>query len=318
MNEQVVRYRFEGFVFWGVHREGRVLPLGHWPSTRAFFLEGGPQAVREAQDSEALPLEELDLLSPVTAPCRVVALGANYRSHRQEVGLAPDGATFNMFFRKSDASLTGPTGVIRRPGHVQLLDYEVEIGLVMKSPLPPDTTLTPEQLPDFVGALVATNDVSARDIQLPQTNFYKGKSYRTFCPVGPFLVLVGAEELSRLKDLRLCLRVNGELRQEALASDMIFGPVESLSELSQFEDFDVGDLLLTGTPAGVGLRPPGQVLQRLAGLLSPELRWRKFVEAQGKNERYLKAGDRVTLRIATDDGILDLGTQEHLVEDAAE
>ena len=94
-----------------------------------------------------------------------------------------------MLFRKASASITGPYDAIVRPPHVRLLDYEIELGLVIGAPIAAPVTVEAATLDRWIGALVVANDVSARDVQLPQTQFYKGKSYRTFCPVGPYLVV---------------------------------------------------------------------------------------------------------------------------------
>src|SRR6185312_10809660 len=179
-----------------------------------------------------------------------------------ESGMDPDRA-FNMLFTKSTASLTGPDDDIVRPADVRLLDYEVELGIVLGRPIPGPVTVTEENLADYVGAFVLADDVSARDVQLPQGQWYKGKSYRTFCPVGPYLCVPGRDEVARWRELRLTLTVNGEMRQDGLAADMVFGPAATLTELSGLEHLDVGDLLLTGTPGGVALQPPPAVVQRL-------------------------------------------------------
>ena len=128
-----------------------------------------------------------------------------------------------------------------------ILDYEVEIGLVIGRELPVGTTITESDLPDYVAGLVVTNDVSARDVQLPKTQFYESKSYPTFTPVGPALVLLDADELKRFGDLRLRLRVNGELRQDmVVAATCSTRPLRALQELTRFQRLDVGDLVLTG------------------------------------------------------------------------
>ena len=98
------------------------------------------------------------------------------------------------FFRKASASISGPFDDIVKPGHVEFLDYEVEIGLVIGQDIPVGTTISEANLSDYIAGLVVTNDVSARDIQLPQTQFYEAKSYPTFTPVGPALVLLDADE----------------------------------------------------------------------------------------------------------------------------
>src|SRR6201999_1988778 len=113
-------------------------------------------------------------------------------------------------------SINGPFDDIIKPAHVRLLDYEVEIGLVIGRESTVGTTVSEDDLSEFIAGLVVTNDVSARDIQLPQTQFYEAKSYPTFTPVGPELVLLDAAELKRFGDLRLRLSVSGVERQNAL------------------------------------------------------------------------------------------------------
>ena len=168
-----------------------------------------PEAiVTAAASTGTVPVDGLALVSPVTAPCRVVAQMTNYASHVTDSGMNPDTIPLT-FFRKSSGSISGPTDDIIRPAHVRLLDYEVEIGLVIGRELPVGTTVTEDNLAEYVVGLVVTDDVSARDVQLPQTQFYEAKSYPTFTPVGPALVLLTADELKRFPDLRLRLSVNG-------------------------------------------------------------------------------------------------------------
>ena len=119
--------------------------------------------------------------------------------------------------------------------------------------------------------------MSARDVQLPKTQFYEAKSYPTFTPVGPALVLLDADELQRFGDLRLQLRVNGELRQNAIvAGDMIYRPLRALQELTRFQRMDVGDLLLTGTPVGTALSAPPKPIEIIGSLLPPAVKWKAF------------------------------------------
>ena len=133
--------------------------------------------------------ELCNLVSPLTRPCRVVAQMTNFVSHVKDAGMDPASVPLT-FFRKASASITGPFDEIVKPEHVKLLDYEVEIGLVIGRAIPVDTTISETNLGEFIAGLVVTNDVSARDIQLPQTQFYEAKSYPTFTPVGPELVLL--------------------------------------------------------------------------------------------------------------------------------
>ncbi len=122
-----------------------------------------------------VPIDELSLLSPVTAPCRVVAQMTNFASHARDAGMDPRRVPLT-FFRKSSGSISGPAQDIVRPAHVRLLDYEVEIGLVIGRTIPVGTQVTHDDLAEYVAGLVVANDVSARDLQLPKTQFYESKS----------------------------------------------------------------------------------------------------------------------------------------------
>ncbi|WP_418002343.1 fumarylacetoacetate hydrolase family protein [Mycobacterium sp. PDNC021] len=266
-----------------------------------------------ASDTSTVPVDSLDLLSPVTAPCRVVAQMTNFASHVRDAGMEPASIPLT-FFRKSSASITGPVDTIVKPSHVRFLDYEVEIGLVIGTDIPVGSTIDESNLSDYVAGLVVTNDVSARDIQLPQTQFYEAKSYPSFTPVGPALVLLTAAELKRFGDLRLQLRVNGQLRQDMLvAGDMIHSPLQALQSLTRFQDLSAGDLILTGTPVGTALSAPPKPIQLIASLLPPAVKWKAFFKSQAKNPKYLHDGDVVEATVATDDGAIDLGAQHNTV-----
>ncbi len=253
--------------------------------------------------------DSLKLISPITRPCRVVAQMTNYESHVKDAGMDP-ATVLLTFFRKASASITGPVDDIIKPRHVGLLDYEVEIGLVIGREIPVGTEISDANLAEFIAGLVVTNDVSARDIQLPQTQFYEAKSYPTFTPVGPELVLLDADELNRFGDLRLRLRVNGSERQNALVEgDMLYRPLQALQSLTQFQELAPGDLILTGTPVGTALSAPPKAVQLISNLLPPAVKWKAFFKSQANNPKYLKHGDVVEASVATDDGAIDLGTQ---------
>jgi 2-keto-4-pentenoate hydratase/2-oxohepta-3-ene-1,7-dioic acid hydratase in catechol pathway len=270
------------------------------------------QAVAAATPQQAVPAKSLDLLSPVTAPARVVAQMVNYRSHARDSGMDP-GKVPAAFFRKASHSLTGPTGDILRPDGVGFLDYEVELGLVIGADLPVGTTVTDASLARYVAALVIANDVSARQIQLTKTQFYESKSYPTFTPVGPWLTLVDAADLANLDSLRLTLSVNGQVRQDSTVADMIVTPAQALTALSRFQPLSPGDLLLTGTPGGTALTAPAKPMAMLAGLLPPATRWRLFFGREARNPRYLRDGDVITAAITSSSGRLNLGTQHNTV-----
>jgi 2-keto-4-pentenoate hydratase/2-oxohepta-3-ene-1,7-dioic acid hydratase in catechol pathway len=276
-----------------------------------------PEKLHSASSSKTTVDETtLDLLSPVTAPCRVVAQMTNYASHVKDAGFNPETIPLT-FFRKTSGSISGPFDDILRPSHVRCLDYEAEIGLVIGRELPVGTQVTEENWTTFVAGLVVTNDVSARDVQLPKTQFYESKSYPTFTPVGPALVLLDDDELKRFGDLRLRLWVNGELRQNAAVDgDMLYSPRQALQALSRFQRLDPGDLLLTGTPAGTALSAPPKPVEFIAAFLPPALKWKIFFQRQAQNPKYLNHGDVVEVAVGTDDGAIDLGRQHTAVRSA--
>ena len=267
-----------------------------------------------ANSTDTVPVDSLELVSPITTPCRVVAQATNYASHVKDVGRDP-AKTPLTFFRKASGSVCGPFDDIVKPPHVQLLDYELEIGLLIGRELPVGTEVTEANLAEFVHGLLVTNDVSARDVQLTKAQFYESKSYPTFTPVGPMLVLLNADELKRFGDLRLRLRVNGEVRQDMIVGgDMIYPPVEALRALTQFQRLDAGDLVLTGTPVGTALSAPPKPIEIIGSLLPPAVKWKAFFSRQSKNPKYLRDGDVVEATVATDDGAIDLGGQRNSVK----
>ena len=266
-----------------------------------------------ANGADTVDVAGLELRSPVTTPCRVVAQMTNFASHVRDAGMDPKTIPLT-FFRKSSASISGPFDPVRKPAHVRFLDYEVEIGLVIGQDMPVGTTVSADNLGDYVAGLVVTNDVSARDIQLPQTQFYEAKSYPTFTPVGPALVLIEPGELARFGDLRLTLSVNGDERQNArVAGDMLYRPLEALQSLSRFQDLAAGDLILTGTPVGTALSAPPKPIEIIGSLLPPAVKWKAFFKRQAANPKYLHDGDVIEASVHTDDGAIDLGTQRMTV-----
>ena len=299
---------------WWVQTPSGAAKVDTFATTTAELLADRAAIDAAAHNGTTVPVDSLDLVSPVTAPCRVVAQMTNFISHVTDAGMDPKTIPLT-FFRKASASISGPFDDIVKPAHVKFLDYEVEIGLVIGRDIPVGTEITEANLSDYVAGLVVTNDVSARDIQLPQTQFYEAKSYPTFTPVGPALVLLDADELKRFGDLRLQLRVSGEVRQNMVVDgDMIYPPLQALQSLTRFQNLTAGDLIMTGTPVGTALSAPPKAIQMISNLLPPEVKWKAFFKQQARNERYLQHGDVVEVSVATDDGAIDLGTQRTTVK----
>ena len=297
---------------WYVATPDGAVKIATKAGTTAQLLHDREAISAAAVSSDTVPVDSLALVSPVTAPCRVVAQMTNFASHAKDAGLNPDTVPLT-FFRKSSGSISGPFDEVVKPAHVRLLDYEVEIGLVIGREMPVGTEITEDNLADYVAGMVVTDDVSARDVQLSKTQFYESKSYPTFTPVGPALVLLDADELKRFTDLRLTLSVNGEVRQDSTVADMIYQPVQALRALTRFQRLDPGDLLLTGTPVGTALSAPPKPVEFIAAFLPAATKWRLFFQAQAKNRKYLQDGDVIEAGVATDDGVIDLGTQRTVV-----
>jgi len=294
--------------------QGRnVLPIpGSFPSTGDFIRANSPASLADLR-RDTLPLSQVKLLSPVTRDQQFICLGANYRQHMIESGMDPDAKKFNMMFTKAPSCIVAADSELIRPRHVRFLDYEVELGLVLKRDITGPVMVTEANLLDFVAGLVIVNDYSARDIQIPQMQFYKGKSYRTFGPVGPHLCLLEKPDLAKIGDLRLRLTVNGSVRQEDSTANMVYGPAETLTELSAIQDLNAGDLIATGTPAGCALSIPSPAKQRLMALVPDRVKWKLFLKVQAKRKQYLRPGDVVEARIRSADGTLDLGAQRNVV-----
>lgn len=234
----------------------------------------------------------------------------NYRSHVEESGLQLSDFPFNTIFTKAPSSITSADAAVTRPAHVQLLDYEIELGLVLRRDLPAGTVVREDDLGQWLAGVTIVNDLSARDVQLPEGQFYKGKSYRGFGPVGPGLVLLAPDEWRRWPELRMRLAVNGQRRQDAYCREMIHTPADTLTELAAMHDVHAGDLIATGTPAGCAARAPGRLAMFvLRHLVSDAFKWRLFIRQATSNPAYLRPGDRLHLSIRTDDGAIDLGEQ---------
>ncbi|UCH28889.1 MAG: fumarylacetoacetate hydrolase family protein [Myxococcales bacterium] len=310
-----IRYRHAGENRWGVVEQATVKPIaGEFATTRDFMLQGAERVrAGDGVGNSGPPLAEVEVLCPITEDRQFLCQAINYRTHMLESGLNPDASPFNIFFRKASSCLAPADTEIVKPAHVEFLDYEVEIGLVFSREVSEPTEVRADNLHDYVGALVLLNDVSARDVQLPEMQFYKGKSYRTFGPAGPYLTLVTREDLARFDSLRLELSVNGETRQDSLASDMVHKPAATLTELSSFQNWEAGDILATGTPGGCALQAPPKPIMMLAQIMSPKRRQKLIRSAARKNARRLQAGDLVETSVRTDDGEIDLGKQRNRV-----
>jgi len=231
-----------------------------------------------ALDATKLPAVEGSprIGSPLGAIREIVAIGLNYRDHATESGLPIP--TEPVVFSKSTSSVSGPDDdIVMPPGSVST-DWEVELGIVIGSAA---SRVSDDEAWSRIAGYCMVNDVSERDWQLNKGGQWgKGKSFDTYTPVGPWFV--SADEVGRANTLELSLKVNGEQRQLGNTEDMIFPVNRIVSYVSHFMTLRPGDLIITGTPAGVGL-----------GMKPP---------------RFLKDGDRIDMSIT------GLGAQSHRVK----
>lgn len=313
MSLNIIRFEHQNRAQWGVIRGITITPIpGDYATTGALIL-GISIAELAALQGPTLSLSEVRLLSPVTANQQFICQGANYRQHMIESGMDPDVKTYNMIFTKAQSCIAPADTDVIKPRRVQFLDYEIELGLVFRKAIRGPVVVTDSNLHEFVAGAVIVNDYSARDVQIPQMQFYKGKSFRTFGPIGPWLTLLEHAEIAQLKALRLTLTVNGEIRQNDSTANLVHGPAETLTELSGVQDFAPGDLLATGTPAGCALSVPSPAKQKLGALLPEAKKWKIFLNVQSKRTQYLKVGDVVEARISNADGSVDLGAQRNRI-----
>ena len=192
---------------------------------------------------------------PIERPGKIVCVGLNYRDHAEEQGVELPAAP--LLFAKFTTSLVGPGDAIVIPPVVAKCDYEAELGVVIGAAA---RNVSRENALEAVAGYICANDVSARDLQFADGQWTRGKSPDTFCPVGPRLV--PAAEVADPHNLRIRALVNGEVLQDSSTANLIFGIDEIISYISRTATLEPGDLILTGTPAGVGVfRDPQRLLQ---------------------------------------------------------
>jgi 2-keto-4-pentenoate hydratase/2-oxohepta-3-ene-1,7-dioic acid hydratase in catechol pathway len=218
-------------------------------------------------------LDSIELLAPLDPPREnIICVGRNYLEHAQESARASGEEVGRpTVFTKAQTTIAGPGASIRiDPAITSEVDWEVELGVVIGRR---GINIPREEALEYVFGYTVLNDISARDLQYGWGGqFFKGKSLDGFCPVGPWIVT--RDEVPDPQNLRLCLRVNGEMKQDANTSDMIFPVDELVSQLSLGMTLLPGNLIATGTPVGVGfarepqefLRPGDEVEAEVVGI----------------------------------------------------
>lgn len=259
---KLITYRVEFEPRLGAVRGSEVIDLaaasrGRLPSDVLAFLEMGPAAMALARQlaSEAqtdLTLTDVTLLAPVPCPPKVVAIGQNYMDHVREQGVEPP--TSPVIFTKFSTAVIGPGTAIRwDPALTQEVDYEVELAVVIGRPA---RRVPAQKALDYVAGYTVCNDVSARDLQFGDGQWVRAKSLDTFCPLGPWLVT--RDEIADPQNLAVRTTLNGQVMQDSNTREMIFPVNELVAFASCAFTLLPGDVIVTGTPPGVGVfrKPP--------------------------------------------------------------
>jgi len=266
---RIVQYRAGEGIGCGVEVDGRIFATGY-PTALALVEDGDRGLEQAARAADGDPIDADRVIYPIR-PGKIFGSGVNYKAHGEEASSFVPPTEPKFDFIKLSSAVIGPgdpivipptDDVIRRhPGmdlqfaeHGFAVDYEVELGVVIGKRA---KNVRAEDAMNYVLGYTVINDVSARSVQLNNGQADLGKSFDTFCPMGPSIVT--KDEIDDLMAVRIQSTVNGELRQDALISDQIFPPPVAIEWLSSIITLDPGDVLSTGTPAGIGLfrDPPG-------------------------------------------------------------
>lgn len=232
------RFLFKDRVWWGMLEDEGVQPLS------------APPYYRIVREGDPLPLEEVKLLAPAE-PSKIVCLGLNYADHAREMGVELPKEP--VIFLKPPSSVVGPGDKIILPAVSRRVDYEAELAIIIGREA---YEIPKERAFDYIFGYTCANDVTARDLQMKDVQWVRSKSFNTFCPLGPWI----ETELDPA-DLSIQLKQNGEIKQKSTTANLIFKVPEIVEFISSIMTLLPGDVILTGTPAGVGPVSPGDVLE---------------------------------------------------------
>ena len=209
--------------------------------SRGTVLDRLASGDRTPADGPSHPLSKVALLAPVPQPRAIFGIGLNYAAHAAETGAQLPEAP--MVFLKLPSSSVPGSGPVRCPAVVKRLDYEVELAVVMGAD-------------NAIAGYAVADDVSARDLQKREPRWVRAKGFDTSCPWGPWITT--ADEVREPENLRIASQVNGEVRQDSTTADLVFGPRALADFIAETCTLEPGDLILTGTPQGVGqaMDPP--------------------------------------------------------------
>lgn len=226
-------------------------------SVKDFLFDGWYEEIKDHLDS--LQYEEniskFKILSPIPNPSKIICLAFNYVDHAKEQNLAPPEEPSIVL--KPSTALNGTDSDIVCPDFVTQLDYEIELALIIGKTC---KNISEEEAKEAIFGYMILNDVSARDIQFKDKQFTRGKSFDTFAPCGPWITT--SDEIKNPQNLKLTTKINGEIRQNSSTSNMFIKIPEIVASLSKVMTLEKGDIISTGTPAGVMLNKPNAVFLR--------------------------------------------------------
>ena len=256
-----VRYTAGGTPAWGVAVDDTVYSLADAPFGEPTYEDlatpGYRAKVQQALATDALtgrPRDDVQDLAPVPEPGKIACVGLNYHDHAEEQD--EEIPEKPMLFGKSSTAVTNPGAAIVHPDDVDQVDYEVELAVVVGRTA---KNVDAADAADYVAGYTVLNDVSARDAQFEDGQFFRGKSYDTFAPMGPELVTDDAIDANAV-DVEC--RVNGDVKQSSNTDEFIFDVYEVVEYLSRVMTLEPGDVISTGTPGGVGVfRDPPELLE---------------------------------------------------------
>lgn len=247
---KIARFEADGEISFGI-----LDPAEDGNGIELVELVGDPIVAGYDTTGKRFRFEDVRLLAPVIPRSKIVCVGKNYADHIEEMKgvTGGDAPKEPLLFLKPNTSVIGPGGTIVRPAISDRVEHEGELAMVIGAiakDVPEDRAL------EYVFGFTCANDVSARDIQIADGQWTRGKGFDTFCPLGPVI-----ETDPDLSDARVTTRVNGETRQDGKTSQLIFSLARIVAHASQAFTLLPGDVILTGTPAGVGLLEAGDVVE---------------------------------------------------------
>ncbi|MFO7970563.1 MAG: fumarylacetoacetate hydrolase family protein [Desulfobacterales bacterium] len=255
---KLVRFGEKGNVKPGLWKDGNIVDLREiFPRipdiSETFFREGWLEKVAEVKNPGRKI--EIRIASPIHRPSKIICLGKNYAEHAKEGGF--ENPETPLLFCKTPNALTGPYDPIILPRSSSQVDWEVELAVIIGKE---GKRIAKTDALDYVAGFTVMNDVSGRQAQFSDSQWFRGKSFDSFAPAGPFIVT--PDEIDDVNNLRLTAAVDGEIMQDGNTRDMIFDIRDIIENISEDITLIPGDIISTGTPAGVGIfRDPPIVLK---------------------------------------------------------